>query len=417
VRPGLPPIPHAASPPSTGGSIASTVRPSVRSNLRGDRLRRRSQPGKRLATHSLKVCLVAPMPPPYGGIAHWTQLIVRHAAQRRDVKLYIVDTAQRLRAVHDTARWKRILLGGTQAVREIARLAFLLVRERLDSVHLTTSGGLGLIRDLLVMFTARIALTPVVYHIRFGRVPSISRANTFEWRVMRMVLAMAHTVVALDSATENALRRHDPRARVTCIPNCTDQGDLSPSADAPRETRTALFLGWVIKTKGIEELLDAWARLRPREWRLLIVGPGDESYRRRIIQSHGADGVEFTGEMQHAEAMQLLRRADVFVLPSYTEGFPNSVLEAMMMGKAIVATDVGAIPAMLSDGCGLTVPPRDVKRLGAAMAAVLGDSALRQALGARARARASAESSIDTVFARYLALWRSVTNKATTDGS
>ena len=59
----------------------------------------------------------------------------------------------------------------------------------------------------------------------------------------------------------------------------------------------------------------------------------------------------------------LLSASDVFVLPSYTEGFPNVIIEAMAMGKPIIATSVGAIPEMLDEGCGVVVPPKDADSL------------------------------------------------------
>jgi glycosyltransferase involved in cell wall biosynthesis len=93
------------------------------------------------------------------------------------------------------------------------------------------------------------------------------------------------------------------------------------------------------------------------------------------------------------------------VLPSYSEGFPNVVLEAMTLGKAIVATSVGAVPEMLSDGCGVLVPPGNIEELDRALSRVVGEAELRATLGRRARARALARFSIDAVFPQYRAVW------------
>ena len=104
--------------------------------------------------------------------------------------------------------------------------------------------------------------------------------------------------------------------------------------------------------------------------------------------------------------MERMAACDLLVLPSYTEGFPNVVLEAMALGKAIVATDVGAIPEMLEAKCGLLVKPKDVQGLTTVLRSLLNDGNLRTELGNRARERALANYSIDVVFPRYMSLWR-----------
>jgi glycosyltransferase involved in cell wall biosynthesis len=168
-----------------------------------------------------------------------------------------------------------------------------------------------------------------------------------------------------------------------------------------------LYLGWVIPTKGIDELIEAWARLDLQRWRLRIIGPlGDVGYEERLMAQHRPNGAEFVGEMSHNEAMIALAKADAFVLPSYTEGFPNVVLEAMALGKPIVATRVGAIPEMLADGCGVLVAPRDVEALTDALSRVLQSNDLQYALGSRARDRALKEYRIDAVFGQLEKVWR-----------
>lgn len=115
--------------------------------------------------------------------------------------------------------------------------------------------------------------------------------------------------------------------------------------------------------------------------------------------------VEFVGELAHYDAMVAMSKADVFVLPSHTEGFPFVVLEAMTLGKAIVATRVGAIPEMLADGCGVLVDPKDPVGLADALKRVMASETLRHEMGNRARERALREYSIDTVFEQLKTIW------------
>lgn len=352
----------------------------------------------------LDVCLVAPLPPPYGGIAHWARMLLRYAESRPEVRFHVVDIAPRWRAIHDLATWKRIVGGGTQLLRDVARFTWTLVRRRPDAVHLTTSGQLAIVRDIVFGALARLFGVPVVYHLRFGRVPAIASDGTREWRLLRRAMRGAARVVAIDAATEEAIREHAPEVLVERIPNCIDPSELPPVPAARSEARTVMYLGWVVPTKGISELVEAWTRLAPAGWRLVAAGPCEAGYRAELARG-AAPRLDLPGELAHDEAMRQLAAADVFVLPSYTEGFPNVVLEAMALGKAIVATKVGAIPEMLAGGAGITVEPRNVGELAAALGRVIGDQALREEIGRRARSRALEEYSIEAVFERYRRIW------------
>jgi glycogen synthase len=107
-----------------------------------------------------------------------------------------------------------------------------------------------------------------------------------------------------------------------------------------------------------------------------------------------------------SEIFRLYREADVFVLPTWREGFPNVVIEAMAAGLPVVATPVGAIAEAIEDGkSGLLVPVRDAAALEAALRRLIEDAALRHALGAAARARVESVFAFETVVARLAAIY------------
>ena len=103
--------------------------------------------------------------------------------------------------------------------------------------------------------------------------------------------------------------------------------------------------------------------------------------------------------------MNLLAGAAVFVLPSYSEGFPNAVLEAMAQAKPIIATDVGAIPDML-DGCGMVIPPKSSQALARALEALMNSPEDAQSMGKRARLKLEREYSLERVFSLYQSIWK-----------
>lgn len=357
-----------------------------------------------MSARPLRVCLVAPLPPPYGGIANWTVLVRRFTQVRSDINLDIVDTAPRWRAIDDLTLWKRAVGGGLKLLHDYGRFLYLLWKSP-DVIHLTTSGQLAVARDIAILATARLAGIPTVYHIHFGRIPQIAPKNTREWRMLARAIRMANAVIAIDSATAATIQQRFPHIRTLQIPNGIDLNELPPSA-IPSTLRTVLFLGWVIPTKGMAELVQAWAKLKMEGWRCVVAGPGSETYREELRQHFQPEHLEFLAEQSHEAAMQLLAASDVFVLPSHTEGFPNVIIEAMAMGKAIIATSVGAIPEMLSMECGVVVPPHDAAALEKALRQVCSEADLRKAMGVRAQLKACAEYAMDKVLEQLITTWR-----------
>jgi glycosyltransferase involved in cell wall biosynthesis len=300
--------------------------------------------------------------------------------------------------------------GGIQLLRDVVRLGSALRSSRFDVIHLTTSGHLAAVRDLAVSYVANLFGVPLVYHIRFGRIPAIAKAGALEWRLIRKVMERAASVITIDAATFAAVQAHAPKASVCLIPNCVNVAELPTAQSTASDQKIALFLGWVVPTKGIGELADAWSRLKPLGWKLDIVGPVDEAYRSHLQAQFSLDTVSFHGQLSHREAMERMADCDLFILPSYTEGFPNVVVEAMALGKPIIATAVGAIPEMLEGGAGILVESRSAEQLGAAIQRVINDLALRKQLGERAQEKAMNKYTIDVVFGAYVSLWNRVSN-------
>lgn len=273
-------------------------------------------------------------------------------------------------------------------------------------LHITSSGQFAIYRDIAMMRLARVFGVPVLYHLRFGRIPDLAEANDPEWRWLTQALRLATTVIPIDQRTEAALRAHLPGLDLRRIPNCADVAALPTPTTQPGDPLTVLYLGWVIPAKGIEELLQAWTGLQASGWRLVIAGPYEAAFREQLTSRYALAGVEFTGPLDHGESMALMASADLFVLPSHTEGFPNVIAEAMALARPIVATAVGAIPEMLEGGCGRVVPPQDAVALQAALVDLMADMGLRGRLGRAALDKLRSHYALEAVFAELLNLWQ-----------
>jgi glycosyltransferase involved in cell wall biosynthesis len=179
----------------------------------------------------------------------------------------------------------------------------------------------------------------------------------------------------------------------------------APLGDPP----VAAFAGRLVRKKGADVLLRAFARVRRElpEARLVVVGDGPERPGlERLVRDLGLGGaVTMCGRLSRDEAADRLDGAWVQVVPSrYQEPFGVVILEAMARGTAVVASRTGGIPEIVRDGeTGLLVPPEDEDALAGALLAVLGDRALAERLGRAGRRVAAAHFSPDAYVAPFLA--------------
>ena len=144
---------------------------------------------------------------------------------------------------------------------------------------------------------------------------------------------------------------------------------VDPAAEA------VVYIGRMDVKKGLRELVEAAVALHPKrpELRVYLVGEGPDKalIQRMIDANHAVDYVCAFPGCTFDQVAVWMAAADLVTLPSYMEGCPNVILEALACGRPVVATNVGGIPEIMSDECGRFVPPRDSGQLAHALAAVL----------------------------------------------
>ncbi len=159
-----------------------------------------------------------------------------------------------------------------------------------------------------------------------------------------------------------------------------------------------LSVGQLAPVKGHRMLIEAFAAVHAANpgARLVLVGDGPEEGRLRAVAEAGglSDRITFLGH--HKDPLPFIAAADVFVQPSLSEGMSNALMEAMALGRCIVATRVGAASDLLEDGVQALLPQPAVRELRAAIQRALGDPALRTRLGDSARER-SQDFSVDRI--------------------
>jgi glycosyltransferase involved in cell wall biosynthesis len=171
-------------------------------------------------------------------------------------------------------------------------------------------------------------------------------------------------------------------------------------AGAPRRV---LFLGNLSERKGVSDLLNALAMpgFEASQLQVALAGGGDIAGYQAKAAALGLGGmVTFEGWCDQQKVAQLMAQADVLVLPSYDEGLPLVILEALAHGVAVVCTPVGEIPAVLSDGVNACfVEPGDVRGIAAALQKLLREPQLLDDLGRNGRALYERQFSLSRFFA------------------
>lgn len=237
----------------------------------------------------------------------------------------------------------------------------------------------------------RLAARPTIWHVRIAESDGL---------VDRALCAAATAVIATSRAV--ARRFAWAGAKVRLVPNGVDLKRFAPrppsaalraSLGVPPSAPVALSIGRHVPEKGYRHLVDAALLVeRARAGvRWVLVGDGELSHeleaQARRLGLAGA--MHFAGWRD--DVADVLALADVFVLPSESEGFGRVLVEAMAMGRAIVATAVGGVPdVVIAEETGLLIPPADPSALAEAVRVLLDDLPRAARLGAAGRARAEA---------------------------
>jgi glycosyltransferase involved in cell wall biosynthesis len=298
--------------------------------------------------------------------------------------------------------WVKILT----ALRAWGRVALLLRKLDAPLVHVQTASRGSFWRKSVVCLLARAAGRPYLIHLhgggfaRFYEDESGPLARLF----IRRTLAHAALVIALSEQWRERLLRICPTAKVEVLHNAVALPDAAEARRREDHTRTLLFLGHLLEDKGVYDLVRAFAavaRLLP-ELQLVLGGIGNiDAVRRLATRLEIQERVSCPGWLGPERKSAALRSSTIFILPSYAEGMPMALLEAMSWGLPVIATPVGGIPQLVEHEVnGLLIAPGDVNGLAAAIQRLLQDPALRERLGSAARTTIEAGFSLDEALAK-----------------
>lgn len=350
-----------------------------------------------------------------GGINTWGRYIMEYAVTdgQSDAEIIPVSFDRFVSSSEGKSIFSRVFRG-IQAYKAPVKNAISSMKMDAPGVlHLCTSAGFGLLRDLVLLRKAKQYGIKAVVHFHFGRIPELQKQNNWEWKLICKVMRLCDTAVVMNRPSEKTLLASG-FTNVKYLPNPLAMNVLKKIEEIrdryKRVPRRLLYAGHVIKTKGVYELVEACSQIPNIELRIVGKCLPDVESDLKTIASKNNDGtwMNIVGEVDHDTVLAELLQADMFVFPSYTEGFPNVILEAMACGCPIVSSDVGAIPEMLDvDGkpCGVCFKSKSVEEIRVSVMNMIDTEQLKNQLTSNATSRINENYIMPMVWRNLIKIW------------
>ncbi|WP_334771189.1 glycosyltransferase family 4 protein [Nostoc sp.] len=331
---------------------------------------------------SIKITMLGESLERQGGIVSVEKLILGETTS--DIQIKHITTLPNGSAVH------KILV----FLQAIGELFWNLLNQKSDLIHIHVSDRGSAFRQSITTLIGWLFKKPVIihthsadFHLFYSKLPQWLK-QWLSWSFCKCT----HFIVLSDSWKKFYIENLGLKSeQVIVLPNPVKMPAQIPQRIDSKQI-FFLFLGRIGERKGAFDLIKAFASIpadQQSRAKLVIAGDGDVEQARSLIPTLNLiDYVTILDWVDQEKRDDLLTKADVFVLPSYNEGLPMALLEAMSWGLAVITTAVGGIPEIVTqDQNGLLVSPGDIQQLSKAMQSLIGDENLRISLGNNARVR------------------------------
>lgn len=303
-----------------------------------------------------KYLLIGTTPPPIGGDAIWMENYQKILADK-NIPFDFVDTSLLGKRAENVGSKKNIFTEIKRANKIIKNTKKCLKNSTYTLAHYNINcSKTGTIRDYLVAKIIKRSKTKLILHCHCNISDQIGKSKiAFNYLTKLFRLADKIFVLNIESRDYCTANGFD---NVFIVPNFIANRQICKNRKINNEVKNVLFLGHIKRTKGIVEYLSCASNFR--EINFYVAGKETDDFQlSKQIAEQKLSNVLYLGNLEHDDVIEMLDKADVFLFPSYTEGFSLSLLEAMARGTPTIATDVGANREMLSNNCGYIIEARD----------------------------------------------------------
>lgn len=292
----------------------------------------------------MKILMMAPLPPPSGGIASWTVRYRNYCVTHR-IPLDIVNIAMRgKRAISEVMQrhFMDELLRTWSIYRELKDK---IKKDKPDVLHINTScSPLGVFRDAMCVFSVHNKV-PIILHCRCNIEDQLGTCF-FSQCVFRYLVKKSTKVIVLNKFSREYVGRF-AKNKACFIPNFLEENMIDNNHMVRDEISKVIYVGHVEKAKGLDQIVETAKQMPDIEFSLI------GAVREDISVESLPSNVFIVGRVSTDEVQNYMKQADVFLFPSLSEGFSNAMVEAMGMGLPIIASNVGANSEMIEGKGGI----------------------------------------------------------------
>jgi len=277
-------------------------------------------------------------------------------------------------------------------------------------IHMASRGSY--LRKSIVVRLVKLLKGSVILHLHGAEFREFyeNECSQKEQTHIRQTFEMSDLVIVLSSQWIHWARATFKKSdHIRVLYNAVPNNELDRSQV---NVGSIVFLGRLGQRKGVSDLIHAFSKVKVAcpEAKLELGGDGEiERYKNEVKKLNLGDSVGFHGWISGVEKKRLLAKADIYCLPSYNEGFPMGVIEAMSAGISVVSTKAGGIPDAIADmKDGLLVDAGDVDALASALIKLITDRELNSTLSKSAQSKFNEQFSIGTIIPRLNDLYGEV---------
>jgi glycosyltransferase involved in cell wall biosynthesis len=351
-------------------------------------VKREFKPGNRY-----KILIIGPLPPPNGGISTVVYNLL-HYGISEDFDIYHLDSSSKRSPVKTgTLDFSNVLAFFFQ----LLSLVFKIIKHRPQIIQIESACYLGFLKNTLFILISKLTFRRIIISIHGSGIRFINFFLNLPPPVrmyVRLILSGCDAIRILSgkwtSMFASVIKLE--KDNVLVIPNGINEELFkrkSISRNSFDDEFRLLFLGGIDRKKGIYDLIKVIESLQKKGQRLKLIIVGDERESgtkkdiERIIKKRELDPyVEIVGKVDYKETPSFYHSADAYILPSYSEGLPMVILEAMAAGLPVISTKIGAIPEIIDEGInGFLVDPGDIKGMVSKIEILKKNKGLREIIG------------------------------------
>ncbi len=279
-----------------------------------------------------------------------------------------------------------------------------------DLVHIHLSSAMSFYRKLVIFVIAKLKKDKVLVHLHGSEFEEFyNSGGSIQKRMVTWMFDQADVVLVLSNKWQKFAKSISSNENISVLYNGAIPEQFLPSLH-DQNNINILFMGRLGARKGTFDLLEAFLQIHEGmpNAKLILGGDGEVEKAKQFVAENSLQSkVEIKGWLTGQDKIDAFRSAHIYVLPSYNEGLPGSVLEAMAAGLPVISTSVGGIPeAVLDDVNGIIINPGDIEGLRNALLKLCNDGSLRKKMGKESLALANNKFYMKNIVADLLKIYK-----------